>query len=131
MVENIAPVVTSLNAPFWAGAASGRLVLPHCAATGRCFWPPSPISPFVDAGIFWADADPAGILASLVAYHRVFQAPLADRQGYGVGLVALAVGPRLLAHVGEPTRFATGDAVRLTFAPLLPGLPPVPAIEPA
>lgn len=128
MVESISPVVTSLNAPFWEGAAAGRLVLPRCAETGRFFWPPSPVSPFADAAMRWQPADPAGTLETVAIYHRIFQAPLADRKSYGIGLVALAVGPRLLVHIGNTDAFVAGDPVRLTFAPLLPDLPAVPTI---
>lgn len=129
MTENLAPVVTSLNAPFWEAGAAGCLMLPRCPVTGRFFWPPSPVSPFADVAPAWEAADPCGVIQSIAIYHRKFQAPLADLKPHGVGLIELSAGPRLLVHIAEPDAFAVGDLVRLTFAPVLLGLPPVPTIE--
>ena len=133
MGEPIAPVVTSLSAPFWSAAAEGRLVLPHCATTDRAFWPPSPSSPFVTGGaVEWRPAGPDGVLRSRVVYRRLFQKNLEAKLPYGVGLVELESGVRLLAHLPDPDdedAARPNDAVTLYFAPLIEGNPQVPHVR--
>lgn len=130
MAEPLAPIVNALSRPFWDSAAAGRLSLPFCAATGRPFWPPSPSSPFARGGaVSWRDAAPEGIVRSLVVYRRAFQQALADRLPYGVALIEVAPGVRLLAHVPDPGAAAAGDRVRLGFRPLREGELPVLTLE--
>lgn len=128
MDETADPIVNALNRPYWEAAARGELVLPCCAATGVAFWPPGPISPFVDAGVEWRAVDPHGTVRALAVYRRGFQQAFAARLPYGIALVTLACGVRLLAHVpsaDDPAAPRPGDAVRLRFervagaAPLL------------
>ena len=130
MAELIAPIVNSLSAPFWSAAGEGRLVLPHCQATDRPFWPPSPTSPFVTGGaVEWRPAESKGVLRSRVVYRRVFQKILEARLPYAVGLVELGSGVRLQAHIADPDGDdapQAGDAVAIYFAPLVEGNPPVP-----
>ena len=129
MAEPIAPIVNSLSAPFWDAAGEGRLVLPHCLATDRAFWPPSPTSPFVTAGaVEWRPAEPKGVLRSRVVYRRTFQKILEARPPYAIGLVELRSRVRLQAHIADPDADdapKAGDAVTLHFAPLVEGNPPV------
>lgn len=130
MAERLAPVVNTLSQPFWDAAASGRLCLPFCAATDQAFWPPSPSSPFSTSGeVVWRDIPPEGVVRSLVVYRRAFQQALADRLPYGVALVEVAPGARLLAHVPDPGAAAAGDRVRLGFRPLREGELPVLTLE--
>jgi hypothetical protein len=130
MAERLAPIVNALSQPFWDAAAAGRLCLPFCTATDRAFWPPSPSSPFVTGGeVSWRDIPPEGVVRSILVYRRAFQQALADRLPYGVALVEVAPGARLLAHVPDPAAAAAGDRVRLGFRPLREGEPPVPTLE--
>ena len=77
MSETIEPEITDLNRPFWDAAARGELVLPHCIKSGKPFWPPSPLSPFVNRGdVEWRSVAPCAVLHSLVIYRRVFQKAL-------------------------------------------------------
>ena len=132
MVEPIAPIINELNAPFWTAAEEGRLVLPLCLTTGRAFWPPSPISPFVSSGATgWSPARGEGVLRALAIYRRVFQKAFEPLTPYGVGLVELDEGPRLHAFVptqGGADEPKPGDRVRLSFTRLLPNGPKVPAL---
>ncbi|HEX4737333.1 MAG TPA: OB-fold domain-containing protein [Allosphingosinicella sp.] len=130
MAERLTPIVNALSQPFWDAAAAGRLCLPFCTATDRTFWPPSPSSPFATGGdVSWRETPPEGIVRSLVVYRRAFQQALADRLPYGVALVEVAPGVRLLAHVPGPGGAAAGDRVRLTFRPLRDGELPVLMLE--
>lgn len=123
--ESADPIINHLNRPFWEGAGAGRLVLPHCVATGRAFWPPSPISPFAEGrAVEWRDVAPAGIVLASVVYRRAFQKAFADLLPYGIAMVALDCGPRLQVHVEAPDAPGAprgGSRVTLAFKPLLPG----------
>jgi uncharacterized protein len=133
VADRVAPVVNGLNAPFWRGAAEGRLMLPHCTKTQRAFWPPSSASPFVTAGpVEWREAKPDGTVLAIAVYRRPFYAALAGLMPYAIGLVALDAGPRLLAHIANPDASGAvrkGDRVRIGFATIVDGGVPVPIIE--
>jgi uncharacterized OB-fold protein len=126
------PLRNALNAPFWAAAERGVLALPHCLASGRAFWPPSPLSPHVTAGaVAWRETEPVGVLRSLVVYRRVFLKAFEAVTPFGVGLLELDAGPRLLVHVphpDDPTSPAVGERAILYFAPITDGGPPVPTL---
>jgi uncharacterized OB-fold protein len=131
MSETVEPIVNNLNAPFWAAAREGRLCLPHCETTRRAFWPPSPYSPFVTGGgVAWIDVSaPTGRALSVVVYHRPFQKAFASAAPYGVALVELDAGPRLMVHVPAPNAAEApraGDSIILHFAPAVAGGPAVP-----
>jgi len=135
MAESHAPPRNSLSDPYWAGAEAGRLVIPHCLATGRPFWPPSPSSPFVTAGaVEWRAVAPEGEAITIVTYRRIFQQTLAHHSPYAIALVELAGQVRLQAHVSAPDAEGApraGDRVRLRFIPLAEGEVPVLHAEPA
>lgn len=124
------PIVNDLDAPFWDGARAGRLMLPFCLATGRAFWPPSPLSPHVSRGaVEWRVVEPVGVLQAVVIFRRSYHQALAARMPYGIGQVALDAGPRLQAHIVDPDGIGApraGDRVRLDFAALIEGGPAVP-----
>ena len=131
MSAALMPLVNDLSRPFWAAARAGRLALPHCAATRRPFWPPSPTSPFRTGGaVEWHDVEAAGVLLGVVVYRRAFQTELSERLPYGIALVEVAPDARLFAHVAHPdTAPACGERVRVIFDSLLPGGAPVPMVE--
>lgn len=119
--------VNTLNKPYHDAAGRNELLLPFCASTGRAFWPPSPVSPFVTGGaVEWRAVKPQGMLRARVIYRRGFLKDFDPLMPYGIGLVELADGPRLQAHiVGPDTDSAprAGDTVRLAFEKLLDGVP--------
>jgi hypothetical protein len=132
MTEPVTPIVNELNAPFWQAAEEGRLVLPVCVSSGRCFWPPSPVSPFVTGGgTAWRDSKGEGLLRGAVVYRRVFQKAFEGVVPYGVGLVELDEGPRLQAHIADPdsTRYLPGDRVAIAFEAIVAGAPKVPTVQ--
>lgn len=129
MAETALPLHNDLNRPFWDGAEAGTLMLPHCRDSGRPFWPPSPLSPFTGGLVNWAECDGVGTIESLVVYRRAFQQAFAHLLPYGIALVALDCGVRLLAHVSrpdDPAAPATGCRVAIGFDILLAGGPPLP-----
>ena len=134
-MDGLVPIVNALNRPFWEAAARGELVLPYCTASGRPFWPPSPLSPFKDGGgVDWRPCEATGVVAALAVYRRPFHPLLAPLIPYGVALVTLDAGPRLQAHVpaaDSPDAPRAGQRVRLIFRPILPDGPSVPIAETA
>jgi len=121
------PVVNSLNRAYWDAAARGELVLPFCVATGRAFWPPSPISPFATGGaVEWRKTAPFGQLIARAVYRRGFLKQFEPLMPYAIGLVELDAGPRLLAHIARadsPDAPAAEARVRLQFENLLDDAP--------
>jgi uncharacterized OB-fold protein len=130
MTESVDPPINTLNTPFWEAARGGTLLLPHCAKSGRAFWPPSPVSPYVTGGeVAWQAVSPTGILRASVVYERVFQMAFKPLAPYRVGLVELDCGVRLQAyHAGPSGAPAIGDRVTIGFRHLAGGNYPVPVI---
>jgi uncharacterized OB-fold protein len=130
MTESVDPPINTLNAPFWDGAKAGCLVLPHCLATDRAFWPPSPVSPFATAGaVDWREVAPEGWLRASVAYERVFQQAFRPLAPYRIGQVALDAGVRLQAYLaGVDEGCAVGGRVRIGFRSIVGGAHPVPVV---
>ena len=135
MAEPVKPVVNGLSRPFWEAAQAGRLSLPHCVATDRPFWPPSPLSPFAAGGaVAWREVPAEGVLLSRVTYRRAFQRAFAARLPYAIALVEIVPGVRLLAHLAAPDRDdapRAGVRVRLGFEILVEGGGPVLVVRSA
>ncbi len=135
MSERVDPIVNDLNRPFWAAASEGRLMLPHCVATGAAFWPPSAISPFASGReATWGEVEPEGLVLAIVVYRRTFQKAFADLLPYGIAMVALDCGPRLQVHVehpDDPGAPVAGSRVRLEFSALLADGPRLLVARPA
>jgi uncharacterized OB-fold protein len=129
MSESAQPIVNDLNRPFWDGAEAGRLMLPHCVATGQAFWPPSPISPYpAGRAVEWREVAGQGTVLASVVCRRGFQKAFADLLPYGIAMIALDCGPRLQAHVeapDAPDAPKAGSRVMLCFKALLEGGPPL------
>lgn len=120
------PVINALNAPFWEAAKSGRFSLPYCVTSNRTFWPPSPVSPFVDGGaVAWREIAAEGMVRALAVYQRVFLKAFEAITPFAIALVEVADGARLQAHVSGGAALAPGDVAALRFAPLVEGGPPV------
>lgn len=123
-------IVNSLNAPFWEGARAGELRLPHCAATNRAFWPPSPVSPYSEnAAVEWRSVAPRGIVQAFCVYRRVFLKAFEPLAPFAVALVELEGGARLQAHVLDPDALQAGDRVKLGFRVLVEGGAPALTAE--
>lgn len=130
MSASLMPIVNDLSRPFWDAANAGRLDMPYCVATGSLFWPPSPASPFLTAGqVGWRETEPAGTLISLVVYRRAFQAELAAALPFGIALVEIEPGVRLMVYVTAPDDSPElGGRVRIDFRALVEGGAKVPTL---
>ena len=133
MGETVNAVRNALWVPFHDGADQDRLVLPHCIATDRAFWPPSRMSPYVTGGsVDWRQVSPDGRLVARVVYRRGFQQAFEPLLPYGVALVELHCGIRLQAHLYRPDDSASpreGERVTVGFAALIDGGKPVLTIK--
>lgn len=76
-------------APFWAGCAEGRLLVPTCG-NRHTFWPPRPACPECAEWVAeWTEVRGSGRLYSWTVVHRTRQPWFADRTPYVVGIVTL------------------------------------------
>ncbi len=125
MSDNPQPIINDLNAPFWAGAREGKLVLPHCAETQRPFWPPSPMSPWAEnAAIEWREAPARGVVRAMGVYRRVFLKAFEPLAPFAIALVEVAENVRLQAHVAnadDASAPKVGDEAALCFRVLIEG----------
>lgn len=128
MVEQ--PIINELNAPFWQAARCGDLSVPHCSATGRPFWPPSPISPYAEGSdVEWRNVAQCGVVRASCIYRRVFLKAFEPLAPYAIVLVELEGGARLHAHVSDPQSVRAGDRVKLGFRVLVEGGSPALVAE--
>lgn len=115
------PLVDNWNRPFWDAAKEQRLLLQRCAATGRCFFPPAPVSPFTGKPDWaWIDASGKGELWSFVVFHQSYFPGMKDELPYPVAMVKLDEGPYLLTNLVGTTAAAK---IGMRLAVRFPGGP--------
>ena len=103
------PVIDNWNRPFWDACREHRLMLQRCNATGQCFFPPAPVSPFTGKADWqWIQASGKGELWSFVVFHQSYFPGMKDELPYPVAMVKLAEGPYLLTNLDG---MAASDAV--------------------
>jgi uncharacterized OB-fold protein len=94
------PLVDNWNKPFWDACAEGKLTLQRCRATGKCFFPPAPVSPFTGRPDWeWITASGHGTLWSFVIFHQSYFPEMRDELPYPVVMVKLDEGPYLLTNI--------------------------------
>ena len=94
------PLVDNWNRSFWDACREGRLVLQRCKGTGRCFFPPAPVSPFTGRPEWeWIAASGRGTLWSFVVFHQSYFPGMRDELPYPVVMVKLEEGPYLLTNI--------------------------------
>lgn len=93
--------------PFFEAARDEKLVAQRCAATGKFFFPPAPVSPFTrDTNFTWETLSGKGTIASYVVMHQKYFPGFADEVPYPVIEVELEEGVRLISNIvdlGERT----------------------------
>lgn len=115
--EKPKPIIDVWNKPFWDACAEGRLVLQKCAATGKCWYPPAPTSPYEPGADWeWTEVSGRGRLVSWVVFHHNYFAGFADEIPYNVSLVTLDEGASMLTNVNaEGGELAAGAPVSVVF----------------
>lgn len=106
------------SAPFWEGANAHKLMLPHCNACYRFWFPPSQRCPHCLAADFgWQESAGRGRIYSFVVYHRVYHPAFEADVPYTVAIVELDEGPRLIANIvdTDPAEIRCDMRVRVVF----------------
>lgn len=94
------PQIDNWNRPFWDACNEQRLMLQRCTTTGRCFFPPAPVSPFTGRPEWeWITASGRGELWSFVVFHQSYFPGMKDELPYPVAMVKLEEGPFLLTNL--------------------------------
>jgi len=107
------------SGPFYEAARDGKLVAQRCAATGKFFFPPSPVSPFTrDKEWSWEPLAGTGKIASYVVMHQKYFPGFADEVPYPVIEVELDEGVRLISNIVElgDRELAVGLPVEVVFS---------------
>jgi hypothetical protein len=95
--ERPVPDVTDSElAPYWQGAAEGRLLVQRCQTCGTKRWPPRPAC--ADCGGLhtdWVEVSGAGRVYSWTEVHRTRLDYFRSKLPYTVGIVELVDDPRL------------------------------------
>ena len=129
------PRATAESRPFWDAAQQQKLLLQHCRACGKFWFPPSArchhcLSP----DFAWEEVSGEGRIYSFVVYHRLYHPAFEQDLPYVVALIELREGPRLLTNiVGAPWQNVRCDQpVHVVFETATPGatLPQFTLIEP-
>ena len=82
------------------GRQAAQLVLPHCNACGKFWFPPSQSCPHCLAVDFdFKPVSGRGKVYSFVTFHRVYHPAFAGEVPYVVAIVELEEGPRLLSNI--------------------------------
>lgn len=94
------PVVDNWNRRFWEAAKEHKLLVQRCMETGKCFFPPAPVSPFTGKPKWeWITASGRGELWSFVVFHQNYFSSMKDEMPYPVAMVKLAEGPFVLTNL--------------------------------
>jgi uncharacterized OB-fold protein len=107
-------------APFWSGAAEGRLVLPVCDACGHHIWYPRSWCPVCQCeDVTWTELSGRGTVYARTVLTKGM-GPWADAAPYVVAYVELDEGPRVLTNVvtDDPASVVIGTPVEAVFVPL-------------
>ena len=117
-----APPYNPEAAPFWDGAAKGRLVLPVCDACGHHIWYPRSWCPVcASESVTWTTLSGQGHVYARTVLHRGM-GPWRDAVPFVVAYVELDEGPRILTNIvtDEPEQVSVGDRVQAVFVPVEP-----------
>jgi uncharacterized OB-fold protein len=105
------------NKPFWQACTENRLLLQRCEESGKCWYPPSPRSPYAPrSGWKWVQCCGKGKVLSWVVFHQKYFDGFADEIPYVVAMVELAEGAMMLTNiVGSRDAIVVGAPVEVTF----------------
>ncbi len=118
------PVPTPESRPFWDAAREHRLSIPFCNRCQRWYFYPRAFCPLCFAAdITWRTASGAAKLVSFVIPSRgPRNFPVVGP--YVVGIVELAEGPRMMAHIVDveavPEKLSCDMPLEVVFADVTP-----------
>lgn len=131
--EKPRPTLRGEEAPFYAAAAEGRLVLQRCPSCGRIVSYPRTLCPHChDGAPEWIDASGRGTVYSFSVLHRAGSPGFEADVPYVVALVDLEEGVRMMANLMNvpAEQVEIGMPVSVTFERRADDLV-VPQFEPA
>lgn len=110
------PVFDADTAPYWRGAADGKLVLTRCTACREYVWIPRPYCPLDLAPTTWVEVSGRGVVYSHTTVHRG-ERDYASRAPFVLAYVELDEGPRVMTNVVgcDPAAVVIGMPVRVVF----------------
>jgi uncharacterized OB-fold protein len=102
------------SAPFWAAAATGRLLFQRCPTCGHAQFYPRPMCTRCASPVEWEESSGDGSVHTFTVVRQNLAPPFAELGPYVVAMVELAEGPRMLTNVThvDPGDVRIGLAVR-------------------
>lgn len=114
MAERPYPVPDRDTAPFWEGAAAGRLRIQRCTDCGRHVFYPRAVCPHCTGdALEWVTASGRGVVHSFTTVHRTAE-EFREEVPFTVALIDLQEGVRMMARL-DHARPVVGMAVEVTF----------------
>ena len=94
------PTPDEASAPYFEGAAAGRLMLMRCIRCGTYRYPSRDrCDACWSTDTEWVQASGRATLHSWVIFHQVYHPGFADCVPYNVAVVELAEGPRITTNI--------------------------------
>jgi uncharacterized protein len=114
------PRLTTLNRPYFEGAAQGELRLQQCADCSNHYFPPSSRCPnCLSTNVSWVKVSGRGVVWSWIVMHQRYFREFEEDLPYNVAFIKLEEGPFLMSTVvGMPEDQIRCDLpVEATFEP--------------
>lgn len=100
MEKKPVPAVSASSAPYWQGAADGKLLLQYCSKCARHLFYPRPWCPHCyGSALEWRQASGRG---EVHTFSVVYAAPCVGFEAdapYVVAVIDLQEGPRMMANI--------------------------------
>ena len=109
-----------LDLPFWEGAARHKLLIQHCAACDRYYWPASVCMQCGKQDLPWVEARGKAKVYTFTVIHRPWLQSWAAETPYNVTVVELDEGPLMFTNVVDCANdeIVVGMPVEVTFTDL-------------
>ena len=102
MEEYIKPLPDTadpLSAPYWEGTKRRELLVRKCKGCGEYQWPPRPMCVCCHSFDFeWVKVSGRGTLYTYTVVNRAFNLAFEDDVPYGIAVVELEEGPRMVGN---------------------------------
>ncbi|HEV8314374.1 MAG TPA: OB-fold domain-containing protein [Burkholderiaceae bacterium] len=108
-----APIIDSVNAPFWQAASEGVLMIKRCKACGEAHWYPRPFCPHCGSDdTDWVPASGSGTIYSFTVTRKAGPVP------YVLAYVTLDEGVTMLTNLvgAEMEALHIGQRVQVSYA---------------
>lgn len=93
------PIVDTESEPFWSAAREGKLLIKRCRSCSKSYYYPRRFCPACwSEDTEWVSASRLGTIYSCSAVHQNPAQPFNDLCPYGVVLVDLEEGPRMMVN---------------------------------